>query len=298
MSSLKKSPFLYEIQGIENCPVMGTISPTLFKESLTYEPDDSDLFVASYPKCGTTWTRMIVWLLMNDIKEPDSFVDLGMKNYLEYFSGREAVENSSKPREIKTHLPFNWVPYNPKSKYIYVSRNPFDCCVSYYHHCRSIPLYDFEGSFDDYFEHFIRGKVEYGDYFSHVTSWYAHRNDENMLFIVYEDMKKDPATAIRQMGNFIGGKPAELVKDAENVQRIIEFSSFRHMKDLETKSFKEDEDHLKPEGTSDFIRKGQIGDYKNVMSDSQYERMNEKYQGWMKGTTLMEKWRNYVTKIN
>lgn len=78
---------------------------------------------------------------------------------MDYFIGREGVEAMKEPRQIKTHLPFDLVPFNPKSKYIYICRNPFDVCVSLYKHTHGYHKYRFNGSIDDFFELFIQGKV-------------------------------------------------------------------------------------------------------------------------------------------
>ncbi|KAL1425329.1 hypothetical protein MTO96_019270 [Rhipicephalus appendiculatus] len=94
------------------------------------------------------------------------------------------------PGAIKTHLPFNRVPYSPQAKYIFVARNPYDCCVSFYHHTRAFPAYRFaEGSFDAFLDAFLRGKVDCGDYFDQLLSWYDHIDDENVLFVTYEKLK-------------------------------------------------------------------------------------------------------------
>ncbi|KAH8028650.1 hypothetical protein HPB51_017868 [Rhipicephalus microplus] len=53
--------------------------------------------------------------------------------------GVGAVESMTRPGAIKTHLPFSKQPYSPQAKYVYVSRNPYDCCVSYFYHCKSFP---------------------------------------------------------------------------------------------------------------------------------------------------------------
>lgn len=84
---------------------------------------------------------------------------IGRDQFFEYYLGKEAAEKLEKPRVLKSHLPFDLMPYNPKTKYIYVTRNPFDCCVSFYKHHLGIKLYDYDGDFDGYFEMFLRGEV-------------------------------------------------------------------------------------------------------------------------------------------
>ena len=37
-----------------------------FDSGQRYRAAAGDIFVASYPKCGTTWTQYIVYLLQND----------------------------------------------------------------------------------------------------------------------------------------------------------------------------------------------------------------------------------------
>lgn len=102
--------------------------------------------------------------------------------------GKETIEKLRQPRVIKTHFPRQLTPYHPAAKYIYVARNPFDCVVSFYHHTRGfIQHYNFaDGTFDDFFECFIRGEVDFGDYFDHLLPWYEYRDEENVLFLTYE----------------------------------------------------------------------------------------------------------------
>lgn len=56
----------YEIAGI-NGKIAGHVHPGFFKKSLEYKPDESDVILTSYPKCGTTWMQLIVHLLMHDL---------------------------------------------------------------------------------------------------------------------------------------------------------------------------------------------------------------------------------------
>lgn len=80
-----------------------------------------------------------------------------------------------------------------------------DCCVSFYHHTENIAGYNFQGgSFDDFFELFINGLTDFGDYFDCVMSWYEHRNDPNVLFIAYEELKKDNVENVLKIAEFMG----------------------------------------------------------------------------------------------
>ena len=46
-----------------------------FQPSLEYKPADSDIFIATYPKCGTTWMQYIVYLLKNKGTVEPRFLD-------------------------------------------------------------------------------------------------------------------------------------------------------------------------------------------------------------------------------
>ncbi len=38
----------------------------------------------------------------------------------------------------------------------------------------------------------------------HVKPWWEHRNDANILFLKYEDLKEDLASNVRKIAAFIG----------------------------------------------------------------------------------------------
>src|SRR5690606_2833757 len=118
-------------------------------------------------------------------------------------------------------------PWHDEAKYIYVARNPFDCAVSFYHHTRGfVRHYDFaDGTWDTFFECFLAGEVDFGDYFDNLLSWWPHRAARNVLFLTYEDMLANPNVAVRRIGGFLGGKAAELVRDAQGLERVVAYSS-------------------------------------------------------------------------
>ncbi|KAH9379752.1 hypothetical protein HPB48_013111 [Haemaphysalis longicornis] len=149
--------------------------------------------------------------------------------------GAEAVSAIPKPRVVTTHLPVSLQNFSTKAKYIYVARNPYDCCVSFYYHTKAIPFFYFEnGTFDQFFEMFVEGEVSYGDYFAHVLPWYEHRNNENVLFLTYEDLKKDMPGLILKIADFLDVETyGNLLRDDPAMfEKICELSGFKKTKSI------------------------------------------------------------------
>ncbi|GBM47705.1 hypothetical protein AVEN_167172-1 [Araneus ventricosus] len=128
-------------------------SHEILRDAMNYEPEIGDIFVVTYPKCGTTWTTQIVSLILRNGKP--------LMTAKEYFTSipflemtpMEEFSKIPRPCCIKTHLRFDRMVFSTEAKYIYVARHPADCVVSYYHHLQFFPTYFFsEGTFDDLFE--------------------------------------------------------------------------------------------------------------------------------------------------
>ncbi|KAH7972479.1 hypothetical protein HPB52_012473 [Rhipicephalus sanguineus] len=176
----------------------------LIRSVLAYKPRDDDIFLATYPKCGTTWTQYLILSILTDGHPPKTVVDFMLASPFMEMMGAEAAERMARPGLLKTHLPFNLQPYSPRAKYIYVTRNPYDVCVSFYYHMKGITAKKYDASFDRFCKAFIAGKVSCGDYFDHLLSWYEHRNDPNVLFFTYEEMKKDIDFWTLKIADFMG----------------------------------------------------------------------------------------------
>lgn len=287
------------------------------RSAFSYQPRPGDVFIVTYPKCGTTWMQFIVYCIYNDGETPADLVELMKRTpFLEMF-GAEIAEKMPRPGAIKTHLPYRLQPKSPDARYIYVARNPYDCCVSLYHHTRLFPIYDFEdGTFDEFFEMFLRGEVDFGDYFEHLMSWYEHRNDENVLFLTYEDLKRDPKKGILSVARFLGEEyENKLLRNPEALQKVLNATSTESMKKFNAEYRKLDtamnalqgeeggpngeqeySDRLKSllakPITGDFVRKGVVGDWKNHFSEEQIRRMKEAIAARPKALELMTLWKD------
>ncbi|MBN1239087.1 MAG: sulfotransferase domain-containing protein [Gammaproteobacteria bacterium] len=241
-----------------------------FASGLGYRPHSSDIFVCTYPKCGTTWMQYIVYLIVSKGKPlaaGESLTDVFP--HLEEV-GAEAVEALPEPRLIKTHLPYRLTPQRHEAKYVCVARNPFDCAVSFFHHTRGfVRHYDFaDGTFDDFFECFIAGEVDFGDYFEHLVSWYRRNEEDNVLFVTYEDMQADVERIIVEVGGFLGGAARAVTGDPRLRGLIRAESSFDSMRREQRRWSSE-----RPAGMPDFVRKGVVGDWKSHFSAQQARRL-------------------------
>ncbi|XP_064486162.1 sulfotransferase 1C2-like [Ornithodoros turicata] len=287
------------------------------REAFNYKPCPDDVFITTYPKCGTTWTQHIVYHIFSNGVPPESEDELIAKTPFLEFMGNAAFENLPRPAAVKNHLPFHKMPYSKHVKYIYTARNPFDCCVAYYHHVKLFPMYDFEhGTFEELFQYFLDGKVDFGDYFDHLLSWYPHRNDPNVLFLTYEGLKKDIRAAIQKVADFLGEDyGAQLRKDPGLRERIVEVTSFENMQRIMNplmrgladkytsipveslpgwaqRSLETCGDVILKPVFGDFVRKGIIGDWKNHFNADQVKRMNDWIKKRTAGSDVMDLWKD------
>ena len=256
-----------------------------FESGLRYGAAPGDIFVASYPKCGTTWTQYIVYLLLNDARPLTAGQSINdVFPHLEEM-GQEVVRALPEPRLIKTHLPFALTPWSPHARYLYVARNPFDCAVSFYHHTRGfVRHYDFAaGTWDAFFECFLAGEVDFGDYFDNLLSWWPHRGDANVLFLTYERMLADAAAAVLTIARFLGGRAAALAADDSALERVALASSFEQMRRDQGRWSSE-----RPQDMPAFVRKGVVGDAVNHFSTEQTARLTDKLRTQTRGTGIAE----------
>ena len=244
-------------------------------------PDD--VWVASYPKSGTTWTQQIVRLIRNNGEEDSRTISEavpwleGLKQYPEV-----NMDELPRPRAFKVHFPYDLLPCGPPHttpcKYIYVMRNPKDLAVSCYFYYKT--LFNKTLEWNGFWKDFLAGNVIYGNYFDHVLSWWSHRDEENILFLKYEDMKKDLRRAVSQITSFIDADLSDGVLD-----KIVRLTTFDNMKDDKSANFSWCPLHYK-EGGTEFLRKGSVGDWRNYFSVNQSNEMGSIIDERLGGTGI------------
>jgi aryl sulfotransferase len=103
-----------------------------------YRPRPDDIIIATYPKCGTTWTQQIVSLLVFQTPEPKPVMQISAWIDRRFGEPIEAVltqiEAQEHRRFLKSHLPLDCLPFYDEVKYIHVARDGRDACMSLHNH--------------------------------------------------------------------------------------------------------------------------------------------------------------------
>lgn len=270
-------------------------SPEKIQSTINYTAKPDDVFIVGFPKSGTTWMQQIVCLLQSGGQAPANYSELDKKSFFMDITGTDCLSNMERPLSIKSHLPFDLTPYNPHAKYIYIARNPFDVCVSYYHFIGS--KYGVS-DFNEWFHIFMDpNEAVYGDYFDNLLSWWYQRHNSNVLFITYEEMHKSNTETILRIAHFLDCKLAEKLRKYENglMNSVLQYSSFDHMKKTIDESFGLwhcDEFRLgrDREEIINLCRKGEVNKGKETFNCNQIREMKQKFLVRCGGTGIEKLW--------
>lgn len=246
---------------------------------------DSDIYIVTFLKSGTTWMQMILYQMFTDGEmnfEHIYDVSPWVTNESINDKDPERVNQLPNPRIFKSHDPYNKFDSGAKNKIIYVYRNPIDTAYSLFHHRKNYN--DSEETIDKTIEKYFSEKEEY-NWFTFTKSWLENKHRLNVYYVKYEDLKNNFDETILSIADFLDTK-----LDEDQFKRIKERSSFEFMKLHEDKFGEQPKDKRV---YNQFIRSGNIGDGKKEMSESQielingnFDRMIKKYENILNGTFI------------
>ncbi|CAL1535197.1 unnamed protein product [Lymnaea stagnalis] len=234
------------------------------KQMRDLELRDDDILLCGYPKTGCHWT----WEVLSMISRREAQLSTEGKDlaFLEIGPG-QLMEGLPSPRVLNSHMWFNYLPKQisaKKTKIILTVRNPKDTAVSFYNHHMAIKtMYIYDGPFKDWFQLYMDGRVDYGDYFNYYKDWdhvIKSNPDHPLLVVRFEDMKKDLPKEIRKMADFL-----QITLDDQLVEDIATAAGFDVMKQAYQNS---------NSVSKDLLRKGGVGDWKNWLTVAQSERID------------------------
>ncbi|XP_075539512.1 sulfotransferase 1C2-like isoform X1 [Dermacentor variabilis] len=300
----QRGPFYQIIDGLPRCP---NVDPVLVRKALNFKASKGDLVQWSFPKSGTHWVQYIIQLILNEGE--------GVENYDQFSENSRPMEyvgvDNWRPalalRCFLTHLPPQPEFMSNDAKYVYVARNPWDVCVSLFHMATNLSVYRFEdGTFDEFFEYFLNKDIGYGSYFDHVATGYALKDRANVLFLTYEQLKREPRDTVLKLARFLGDRHGKIIEDGENglLARILELSSPSQMKSVIVMNLRSKEwDVMMTRNNMTckdgyggdcrkyaIVRNAQIGDWKNYFKPDQLQRFEAKIKAEGEKALFMDLW--------
>jgi uncharacterized protein (DUF924 family) len=269
------------------------------------------VWLASYPKSGNTWFRIFLTNLLNNSSQPADINNLypttiaSSRSLFDEATGLESSDLTLDEIELfrpqvyryiagisdellyhKIHdawisLPDGnaLVPEEVTRAVLYFIRNPLDVAISFAHHSATTIDKAIEMMNNSQYAFCSRETKLHNqtrqrllNWSEHVTSW-IDQSGLPVQVIRYEDMITDTFSIFKDATKFSG-----IVATDEKIQKSIEYSSFDNIQKQEKeKGFME-----KAAKSESFFRKGISGDWKNVLTNEQIEKIVNKHHAIMK----------------
>ncbi len=182
--------------------------PSTFELGKSFRPRPSDVIITPWSKSGTTWLQHIFHGLRAD--GDTSFDDISrVTPWIEVADalGIDLDEDQGwEPRGFKSHYNHHVVPKG--CRYIVSFREPESTHISYYRFYEGWLFEPGTVTLDEYLApHLDLGKRK--DYWTHLSSWWAMRDDPNVLLLSYEWMLSHARETVEAVNDFLGFDASE-----------------------------------------------------------------------------------------
>jgi hypothetical protein len=237
---------------------------------------DSDIYVSTYSKSGTTWAQIILYQLTTSGEMNfDHLFDISP--WIWYAAVREVKPAvTPAPRILKSHDDYRRFRQGRRGRIIFVLRDGRDVCVSLYHHRCNFKRYT--GTFEAHFDHFLHN-TEY-NWFDHLMPWLENSGGLPIHYVHFEDLKTHFDAPVLELAKF-----CDIEVSAEILERTRARSSFASMKEHELQLGPRNAHFAGKEGSApylvknpdQFIRRGEIGDGRRTLSEAQLAAFQQRF---------------------
>jgi hypothetical protein len=220
---------------------LGPVTNTRIWDSFDLREDD--IILSTPPKCGTTWSQAILMMLIQGEAVTDRpiwresvWLDCGFRDQAEL---KRLVDTETRRRCIKSHTPFDGLPYSEHVTYITVFRHPIDVHFSMMQHVRNMnaDILDFllcDGS-EAAFARFLNSHrndtgtddLTLDSVLHHYRSFAKWAHLPNVHFAHYADLTAYLPSEVARYAQIIGSDIS-----SNMAQAIAEAASFGSMKSL------------------------------------------------------------------
>mmetsp|Transcript_116009 Transcript_116009/g.323109 ORF Transcript_116009/g.323109 Transcript_116009/m.323109 type:complete len:333 (-) Transcript_116009:141-1139(-) len=191
----------------------------------SFKPRPTDIFVVTYPKCGTTWvTQICHQLRTGGHMDFEEIAEVCPWDILAFDCGQDLdADHVASPRVFKSHEGANDIAKG--AKYVHVCRDPSDALVSFW---RFLPAWAALPpgaiSLEEFTEAVFGGVSHSGGIWDFYLGWWQRRNDPDVLWVCYEDLQSDLEAQIHRIAEFMGVPLSE-----ELLSTVKAKSSFSYM---------------------------------------------------------------------
>jgi len=279
-----------------------------------FEFRDGDIVISTPPKCGTTWTQMLVGMLVfgsadfpRPLSEISLWLDMQLASKDDVFARLGAQTHR---RFIKSHTALPGLPYDERVTYICVGRDPRDVAVSCRHHMSNIDLDQFlklreqaVGNEDlaelipqqqkqpmdpilEYLETEINtdnlNVMTLSYVLHHLQSFWDRRDDNNVALFHYSDLQADLPGQLRRLAGVL-----EIEVDDAKVDELASAASFAAMRD-NAEMVAPNSDARIWKSTNDFFHRGSNGQWREAFDEELLRRYDERVEAL--GTPELRAW--------
>ncbi|KAG2238597.1 hypothetical protein Bca4012_023068 [Brassica carinata] len=248
-----------------------------------FQPQVTDVIVASFPKCGTLWLKALTVALFERSKNrsseeqhpllsnnPHNLVPvLEMNLYRDTPKPDLTKLLSSSPRLFSTHMPFLTLQEALKDspcKVVYICRDAKDSLVSRWHIiCRCLNKEEDRSILESMFESFCSGVCLFGPFWDQILSYWkaSLENPKRVLFMRYDEVKADTRGQLKRLAEFLGCPFSEEEENSGAADEILEMCSLTNLSSLEVNKKGKSINGIE---YKNHFRKGIVGDWKNYLT--------------------------------
>ncbi|KAF5191981.1 Cytosolic sulfotransferase [Thalictrum thalictroides] len=263
-----------------------------------FQAQDTDIILVTTPKSGTTWLKALVFTITQRFQykisdENHPLVTTNPHGLVPFFESYRSIA-AGMPRLFATHISYTMLPESIKTskcKIIYLCRNPRDTFVSMWYFGHQImskldPSSQFPSP-EECLEQFCEGVIHYGPFWEQILQYWKLSNEmpEKVLFLKYEELKGDIIAQCKKMADFMNCSFSSEEENDGVIKDIAKFCSFEHLSNLEVNNQTEERSVPRLDNGM-FFRKGEIGDWKNLITTSMAEKLDQFVEQKLQGSGL------------
>jgi hypothetical protein len=236
--------------------------------------DPNDVFIAEYPRSGSTWLRFMLVEILT--RNSAGFLNVNQTIPEIGTHGKVPAVLPGWGRLIKTHEPYR----SNYKRAIYLVRDVRDVMFSVRACDEEFGWADYFSQgrdLDGYIDSFLsKGTMRFGTWQDHIHSFLDSpmAGSGDMLLVRYEDMRRNPKEVLPQILDFLG-----IEADSKTIQEAIANNSLERMRAKEDNAKQsatklEKGTLLRGHKTGRFVGKGAVGGWRERLTPAQLQTID------------------------